>query len=87
MAAKTTDLNELMKTLARASKDPEAVTVGEFAKAVQALQTELHMLESEVQRLTGTVGSAFGAAVSSTSDEVEPARAGRKAEQAAPPDA
>ncbi len=59
MASKITDLDEMMKTLARVSTDPQSVSVGEFAKAVQSLQAELEMLESEVDRLGSTVGAAF----------------------------
>jgi outer membrane murein-binding lipoprotein Lpp len=58
-AAKVTDLEQMMETLAQASKDPNAVSVGDFAKAVQSLQAELKMLESEVDRLGNTVGAAF----------------------------
>ncbi|MBU2532577.1 MAG: hypothetical protein KKB37_07545 [Alphaproteobacteria bacterium] len=60
MATQTTDLDEMMKTLSAASTDPNSVSVGEFARAVQGLQAELKMLESEVERLGNAVGSAYG---------------------------
>jgi hypothetical protein len=59
MGTQTTDLDQMMRTLAEASKDPNAVTVGEFAKAIEYLQAELRMLESEVDKLGGTIGKAF----------------------------
>ena len=48
MGTEITDLDQMMKTLAAASQNPDAVTVGDFAKAVQSLQAELKMLETEV---------------------------------------
>lgn len=60
MSGDVVDLDQMMATLAKASDDPNGVTVGEFAKAVQSLQAELKMLEVEVGRLTGTVTSVFG---------------------------
>lgn len=60
MGTEITDLEEMMQTLAAASTDPNSVTVGDFAKAVQSLQAELQMLETEVSRLGATVGDAFG---------------------------
>lgn len=60
MGTEITDLEEMMQTLAAASTDPNSVTVGDFAKAVQSLQAELKMLETEVNRLGTTVGDAFG---------------------------
>ena len=59
MGTEITDLQEMMQTLAAASTDPNSVTVGDFAKAVQSLQAELKMLESEVNRLGTTVTDAF----------------------------
>ena len=59
MGTKVTDFEQMMKTLATASTDPNAVSVGDFAKAVQSLQAELQMLEAEVNRLGGTVDKAF----------------------------
>lgn len=61
MGREITDLDHMMKTLSAASTDPNGVSVGEFAKAIQSLQAELTMLEKEVDRLGGTVGVAFGA--------------------------
>jgi hypothetical protein len=60
MGTQVTDLEQMMRTLAEASKDPNAVTVGDFVKAVECLQAELKMLESEVDKLGGTVSKAFG---------------------------
>ena len=59
MGTDVTDFDQMMKTLAQASTDPNAVSVGDFAKAVQSLQAELKMLEAEVDRLGGTVETAF----------------------------
>jgi len=59
MSTNIVDLDHMMETLAQASKDPNGVTVGDFAKAVQSLQAELKMLESEVDRLGGAVDAAF----------------------------
>lgn len=59
MATEVTDFEQMMKTLAKASSDPHAVTVGDFAKAIQSLQAELKMLETEVSRLGSTVNTAF----------------------------
>ena len=59
MGTDVTDFDQMMKTLSQASTDPNAVSVGDFAKAVQSLQAELKMLEAEVNRLGGTVEAAF----------------------------
>lgn len=59
MDTEITDLEQMMQTLATASTDPDAVSVGDFAKAVQSLQAELKMLEAEVDRLGSTVGAAY----------------------------
>lgn len=83
MAAEITDLEQMMKTLEQASTDPKAVSVGDFAKAVQSLQAELKMLESEVSKLSGAVDTAFKGDVSEsksagdadavTATDIEPA--------------
>jgi outer membrane murein-binding lipoprotein Lpp len=70
-AAKVTDLEQMMETLAQASKDPNAVSVGDFAKAVQSLQAELKMLESEVDRLGSAVGAAFDTDTGGAAAEIE----------------
>ena len=59
MGTEVTDLEQMMQTLAEASTDPQSVSVGEFAKAVQSLQAELKMLETEVSRLGGSVDNVF----------------------------
>ena len=59
MGTEITDLEQMMQTLAEASTDPQSVSVGEFAKAVQSLQAELKMLETEVSRLGGSVDNVF----------------------------
>jgi len=59
MSKEITDLQQMMQTLATASTDPSAVSVGEFAKAVQSLQAELKMLEAEVNRLGSSVDNVF----------------------------
>ncbi len=59
MGTEITDLDQMMQTLAAASTDPNAVSVGDFAKAVQSLQAELKMLETEVDRLGTTVGAVY----------------------------
>ena len=59
MGTEITDLEQMMQTLAEASTDPQSVSVGEFAKAVQSLQAELKMLETEVGRLGGSVDNVF----------------------------
>ena len=59
MGIDVSDFDQMMKTLAEASSDPNAVSVGDFAKAVQSLQAELKMLEAEVSRLGSTVNTAF----------------------------
>ncbi len=59
MGTEVTDLEQMMQTLADASTDPQSVSVGEFAKAVQSLQAELKMLETEVSRLGGSVDNVF----------------------------
>ena len=61
MGTEITDLEQMMQTLAEASTDPQSVSVGEFAKAVQSLQAELKMLETEVSRLGGSVDNVFNA--------------------------
>ena len=59
MGTQVRDLEQMMRTLAEASNDPNSVTVGDFANAVECLQAELKMLESEVDKLGGTVIKAF----------------------------
>lgn len=81
MTTEVNDLDQMMKTLAEASKDPNAVSVGDFAKAVQSLQAELKMLESEVSRLGSTVGSAFGNA----SEQAETSPPGAEVSERAKP--
>lgn len=73
MGTEITDLEEMMQTLAAASTDPNSVTVGDFAKAVQSLQAELQMLESEVSRLGATVGDAFANPTTPGATVAEPA--------------
>ena len=59
MGTEITDLQQMMQTLATASTDPNSVSVGDFAKAVQSLQAELKMLETEVSRLGDSVDNVF----------------------------
>jgi len=59
MSTEITDLQQMMQTLATASTDPNAVSVGDFAKAVQSLQAELKMLAAEVGRLGKRVENVF----------------------------
>ena len=66
MGTEITDLQQMMQTLATASTDPNSVSVGDFAKAVQSLQAELKMLETEVSRLGDSVGNVFNDAAPST---------------------
>jgi hypothetical protein len=68
MSTEITDLEQMMQTLAAASTEPNAVSVGDFAKAVQSLQAELKMLETEVDRLGTTVGAVYKAGHDETAD-------------------
>ena len=72
MGTEITDLEQMMQTLSAASTDPNAVSVGDFAKAVQSLQAELKMLETEVDRLGTTVGAVYEAGDRETADIAVP---------------
>lgn len=72
MGAEITDLEQMMQTLAAASTDPDAVSVGDFAKAVQSLQAELKMLETEVDRLGSTVGAVYETQIDETAELAVP---------------
>jgi len=72
MGTHTSDLEQMMRTLAAASKDPHAITVGQFAKAVECLQAELQMLESEVDKLGGTLDKAFAPDTDSIATATKP---------------
>ncbi len=72
MSKEITDLQQMMQTLATASTDPNAVSVGDFAKAVQSLQAELKMLEAEVSRLGSSVDNVFKGAPVPAAHETSP---------------
>ncbi len=61
MSDRREDFDAMIETIRKTANDPDSVTVGAFANAVERMQAELRMIERQVDRLGETVDTAFGA--------------------------
>jgi len=59
MSDRRDDFDAMIETIRKTASDPDCVTVGAFATAVEKLRAELIMLESQVERIGAAVDKAF----------------------------
>jgi hypothetical protein len=59
MAENHDKFNAMIEAIRQSATDPDNVTVGAFAEAVQKIQAELKLIEGQIDRLAGSVSGAL----------------------------
>ena len=72
MAKNNDKFNAMIEAIRQTATDPDNVTVGAFAEAVQKIQAELKLIEGQIDRLAGSVSGALDDDSETGSDETTP---------------
>ena len=72
MAENHDKFNAMIEAIRQTATDPDNVTVGAFAEAVQKIQAELKLIEGQIDRLAGSVSGALDDDGKTGSDETTP---------------
>ena len=72
MAENHDKFNAMIEAIRQTATDPDNVTVGAFAEAVQKIQAELKLIEGQIDRLAGSVSGALDDDGETGSDETTP---------------
>ena len=72
MAENHDKFNAMIEAIRQTATDPDNVTVGAFAEAVQKIQAELKLIEGQIDRLAGSVSGALDDDSETGSDETTP---------------
>ena len=72
MAENHDKFNAMIEAIRQTATDPDNVTVGAFAEAVQKIQAELKLIEGQIDRLAGSVSGALDDDGEAGSDETTP---------------
>ena len=59
MAENHDKFNAMIEAIRQTATDPDNVTVGAFAEAVQKIQAELQLIEGQIDRLAGSVSGTL----------------------------
>ncbi len=72
MAENHDKFNAMIEAIRQTATDPDNVTVGAFAEAVQKIQAELKLIEGQIDRLAGSVSGALDDDRETGTDETTP---------------
>jgi hypothetical protein len=72
MAEHCDKFDAMIETVRQTANDPDTVTVGAFAEAVQKIQAELKLIEGQIDRLAGSISGALDDDGETGSDETTP---------------
>ena len=72
MAENHDKFNAMIEAIRQSAADPDNVTVGAFAEAIQKMQAELKLIEGQIDRLAGSVSGALDDDGEAGADETTP---------------
>jgi hypothetical protein len=85
MAENHDKFNAMIEAIQQSAADPDNVTVGAFADAIQKIHAELKLIEGQIDRLAGSISGALDddGGETGSDDATPPTRSTDTADQSA----